>query len=293
MPTTTAAPDGAEYVLTGTKYLVPAATVATAFLVPATTPDGTAVFLVDADTAGLQVREQHLSDGDVVGLIELDGVRVAADRRVGTDEVRPPSAWWTCSPSRRCAVQLGVTEGAIALTAEYAKTREQFDRPIGTFQAVSQRLADGYIDTRFQALTRVAGRMAARRGPSRRGGHRHGQALGRGRRPPDRPHDRAHPRRRGRRPATARPTATSPRPRATSSSTAARRNRRCASAGSWPPNRRDDPGPAPRPSRAGHPGTADPRPRRGPGASSSPTPRPGPLRSRACSTRSALPMSGC
>ena len=52
-----------------------------------------------------------------------------------------------------CAVQLGVTEGAIVLTAEYAKTREQFDRPIGSFQAVAQRLADGYIDTRFLSLT--------------------------------------------------------------------------------------------------------------------------------------------
>ncbi len=52
-----------------------------------------------------------------------------------------------------CAVQLGVTEGAVALTAAYAKTREQFDRPIATFQAVAQRLADGYIDTRFLALT--------------------------------------------------------------------------------------------------------------------------------------------
>src|SRR5687768_606782 len=83
VPTTTATPVGDEYVLTGTKYLVPAATVATMFLVPATTPSGTAVFLVDPDTRGLRVQEQHLSDGDVVGLLELDEVRVAAERRVG------------------------------------------------------------------------------------------------------------------------------------------------------------------------------------------------------------------
>ena len=51
------------------------------------------------------------------------------------------------------AEQLGVTEGALALTAAYAKTREQFGRPIGTFQAVSQRLADGYIDVLAQRLT--------------------------------------------------------------------------------------------------------------------------------------------
>ncbi len=153
VPTTTAAEDGAEYVLSGAKYLVPAATVATMFVVPATTPNGTAVFLVDPDTDGLLVREQHLSDGDVVGLLELDGVRVAADRRVGTDDGVAAQRLMNLLTVASCAVQLGVTEGAIALTAEYAKTREQFDRPIATFQAVSQRLADGYIDTRFQALT--------------------------------------------------------------------------------------------------------------------------------------------
>ncbi len=149
VPTTTAAQDGEDHVLTGTKYLVPAATVATLFLVPATTPDGAAVFLVEADASGLTIGEQHLSDGDVAGLVELDGVRVAADRRVDGVTQRLVDLLTVAT----CAVQLGVTEGAVSLTAEYAKTREQFDRPIGTFQAVAQRLADGYIDTRFLALT--------------------------------------------------------------------------------------------------------------------------------------------
>jgi alkylation response protein AidB-like acyl-CoA dehydrogenase len=153
VPTTTATPDGDEYVLTGTKYLVPAATVATTFLVPATTPSGTAIFLVDPGTPGLRVQEQHLSDGDVVGLLDLDDVRVAADRRVGSDDGEAAQRLVDLLTVASCAVQLGITEGAVALTAEYAKTREQFDRPIGTFQAVAQRLADGYIDTRFQALT--------------------------------------------------------------------------------------------------------------------------------------------
>ena len=153
VPTTTATPDGEEYVLSGTKYVVPAATVATTFLVPATTTSGTAVFLVDPGTAGVTVQEQHLSDGDVVGLLELDDVRVAADRRVGDDDGEAAQRLVDLLTVASCAVQLGVTEGAVALTAEYAKTREQFDRPIGTFQAVAQRLADGYIDTRFQALT--------------------------------------------------------------------------------------------------------------------------------------------
>ena len=164
VPTTTAAEDDGEFVITGTKYLVPAAGEATAFLVPATTPAGTAVFLVDAGTSGLRVQEQHLSDGDVVGLLELDGARVTSDRRVGAADGEAAQRLVDLLTVATCAVQLGVTEGAVTLTAEYAKTREQFDRPIGTFQAVSQRLADGYIDTRLQALTvwQAAWRLAER-----------------------------------------------------------------------------------------------------------------------------------
>ncbi len=47
----------------------------------------------------------------------------------------------------------GVARWCLDTAVAYAKVREQFDRPIGTFQAVAQRLADGYIDTRFLALT--------------------------------------------------------------------------------------------------------------------------------------------
>jgi alkylation response protein AidB-like acyl-CoA dehydrogenase len=44
------------------------------------------------------------------------------------------------------AYQLGVVERSLELTASYARTRVQFDRPIGAFQAVAQRLADAHID---------------------------------------------------------------------------------------------------------------------------------------------------
>jgi 3-oxocholest-4-en-26-oyl-CoA dehydrogenase beta subunit len=52
-----------------------------------------------------------------------------------------------------CALQLGVTERALELTAEYASQRVQFSRPIGAFQAVSQRLADAWIDVEAIRLT--------------------------------------------------------------------------------------------------------------------------------------------
>jgi 3-oxocholest-4-en-26-oyl-CoA dehydrogenase beta subunit len=52
-----------------------------------------------------------------------------------------------------CALAIGVCEEALRMTAEYTKTREQFDRPIATFQAVGQRAADSYIDTEAIRLT--------------------------------------------------------------------------------------------------------------------------------------------
>ncbi|GAA4952544.1 acyl-CoA dehydrogenase family protein [Actinoplanes utahensis] len=45
-----------------------------------------------------------------------------------------------------CATQLGIVERALEMTASYARERIQFGRPIGSFQAVSQRLADAWID---------------------------------------------------------------------------------------------------------------------------------------------------
>jgi alkylation response protein AidB-like acyl-CoA dehydrogenase len=45
-----------------------------------------------------------------------------------------------------CAIQVGVCDRALRLTAEYTTGREQFNRPIATFQAVQQRVADAYID---------------------------------------------------------------------------------------------------------------------------------------------------
>ena len=45
-----------------------------------------------------------------------------------------------------CAIQLGVAERALRMAAAYTTQREQFGRPIGSFQAVQQRMADAFID---------------------------------------------------------------------------------------------------------------------------------------------------
>ncbi|MGB8390807.1 acyl-CoA dehydrogenase family protein [Mycobacterium sp.] len=146
-----ATPSGDGYRLTGTRTQVGFAPVADAFLVPAETDSGTAVFLVSADDPGVSVTAIQTTGLGSVGHLELAGTEVDATRRVGGAEV---VSWLdTLFTLGRSAFQLGVLERGLQLTAEYARTREQFDRPIGSFQAVGQRLADGYIDVKGLRLT--------------------------------------------------------------------------------------------------------------------------------------------
>ncbi|HEY0228775.1 MAG TPA: acyl-CoA dehydrogenase family protein, partial [Mycobacterium sp.] len=140
----TSAGDG--YRLTGTRTQVGFGPVADAFLVPAETDSGTAVFLVAADDPGVTLTPLQTTGLRSVAHLALDGTQLDARRQVGGAEV---AAWLgTLSTLGRSAYQLGVLDRGLQMTAEYAREREQFDRPIGSFQAVAQRLADGYIDVK-------------------------------------------------------------------------------------------------------------------------------------------------
>ena len=155
LPTTTADFDGEHWLLTGTKVVVPAGAIAELFVVPAQTTDGVTAFLVHPDDPGVAIIRQRISDGDVVARLELNRAAVPAARILGGIGTGAEVVDWLQQrlTVAACAMQLGIVQGALELTAQYAKTREQFGRPIGTFQAVSQRLADGYIDVLGAELT--------------------------------------------------------------------------------------------------------------------------------------------
>jgi len=142
---------GEGYRLTGTRTQVGFGPVADAFLVPAETDSGTAVFLVTANDPGVSVSALETTGLGSVGHLTLDGTQLEGTRTVGGAEA---VAWLeTLATLGGSAFQLGVLERGLQMTAEYARTREQFDRPIGSFQAVGQRLADGYIDVKGLRLT--------------------------------------------------------------------------------------------------------------------------------------------
>lgn len=153
-PGTQATPIGDGWVLNGTKIVVPAGPVADALLVSASTPEGPAVFIVGVDDPGVRVQAQHTVNLEAAGWLELADVRVGADRLLAPDDGAAVVAWLDERGTVGvCALQLGVAERALEMTAAYGRERKQFGRPIGSFQAVAQRLADAYVDVEAIRLT--------------------------------------------------------------------------------------------------------------------------------------------
>jgi 3-oxocholest-4-en-26-oyl-CoA dehydrogenase beta subunit len=164
-PGTATSPAAGRWLLNGTKTAVPAATRADLILVPAATAAGPAVFLVAPDDPGVRVEPQRLVDGDVAGRLELTRAEIPGDRVLGGTQAGAEIIDWLAARGTvgQCALQYGVLARALELTSEHAKSRVQFGRPVGAFQAVAQRLADAYIDVEGVRLTmwQAAWRLAA------------------------------------------------------------------------------------------------------------------------------------
>ena len=144
VPRTTARADGDAWRLTGAKELVPAGQLAAAIVVSAVADDGPGLFVVETGGEGVDVTPVRTTNGEPFADVELtDAVGWRLREQEGADIVRG-----LCSRALvgLCAIQVGVAERALKLAASYTSEREQFGRPIGSFQAVQQRLADAFID---------------------------------------------------------------------------------------------------------------------------------------------------
>lgn len=148
-PATTATPDGAGWRLNGVKHLVPAAHVAERILVPAATPEGPGLFIVDPNAEGVVLTRQELTNCEPAFRLELANVSVSADDLLGS-EVKSGATRieraFDCALTALAAMQLGVSEKAIDITVGYVSQREQFGAPTGSFPPVQHRCADMYID---------------------------------------------------------------------------------------------------------------------------------------------------
>ncbi len=172
-PAPVARPDGAGYVLDGVVPLVPGGLDAAMALVSARLPGGEmGVFCVPVGSDGFSVEPVEVTTGRTEARFELVGVVIGPEARLGGDDADGAGIVDFIELRARvglCMLMAGAARAAVELAAVYTRQRHQFDRPIATFQAVSQRAGDSYIDieairlTAYQAAWRVAtGRTAHR-----------------------------------------------------------------------------------------------------------------------------------
>ncbi|WP_034268947.1 acyl-CoA dehydrogenase family protein [Haloechinothrix halophila] len=143
--------DRASWRLTGTKTSVPYATQASHVLVTATTPDGVGVFLLDPHGEGVTATSAPTSIGAAEHTLTL--ADAPADL-LGTDTTGATAAALRDNGvAGALALGSGALAGALELTTEHLRTRHQFGKPLATFQAVAQQIADVYIAARTVELS--------------------------------------------------------------------------------------------------------------------------------------------
>jgi 3-oxo-4-pregnene-20-carboxyl-CoA dehydrogenase alpha subunit len=159
--------DSASGTVTGVKLGVPYAAAARWILVPAgrdddrtasgaaNTASGAAstavVVAVAADSPGLSCERTHSSSG-------LPEYTVRLERTPVRHVLNPPAVvdLYRCLVTGACAVADGAVAAALDLTTQHIRAREQFGRPLATFQAVAQQIADVYATARTLHLATVS-----------------------------------------------------------------------------------------------------------------------------------------
>lgn len=139
-----------NYILNGTKMFVPFANVSEKLLVVSRTrktddaSSGITVFIVDADAPGIHVEEIPTTAKDKKCEVAFKNVSVPETRLLG----EPDNGWQILefllynATILKCAEISGSAQAALDITTRYVRERMQFDKPIGSFQAVQHRLVD-------------------------------------------------------------------------------------------------------------------------------------------------------
>lgn len=140
---------GKGWSLSGTKVNVMDGSNADLLLVSAETSKGPTLFAVDAKAKGVKITANKLVDETRhTATVKLTNVKVGEDAVIGTAgrarkalEKALPKIWVALA-----AEMLGSTRRILHTAVEYAKVREQFGRPIGSFQGVKHRLVDRFAE---------------------------------------------------------------------------------------------------------------------------------------------------
>ena len=169
---TSATANGDGYVINGAKVVVVHGGQADYLIVSARSSgqqrdtNGISLFLVPADTAGVNRRDYRTIDGQRAADIRFENVRLPASALLGG-----AGAGWEILDAASdygvtllCAEAIGAMEALNAATLEYLKTRQQFGVPIGKFQALQHRMAEMFMQ--YQQASSMATLAAVKVGSS-------------------------------------------------------------------------------------------------------------------------------
>lgn len=150
---TTATAAGKGFKLNGTKLFVPYAMVSDYILVAAKDDKKGDVnlYIVDAKSAGVSTKVMPTMSNDKQCQVVLKDVEVAAEAVI-------PCGWEKLEKTMgkiavaKCLEMLGGAQQVLEMTVEYAKTRIQFERPIGSFQAIQHHCSNMAVDLESSRL---------------------------------------------------------------------------------------------------------------------------------------------
>jgi 3-oxocholest-4-en-26-oyl-CoA dehydrogenase beta subunit len=155
IPPVTASAAGGGWVLNGTELAVPQAHLAQRIIVPARTGDDIVLLLVDPTSPGVSLERTVTTNREIHPHLHLADVAVPADDVLaGTADGRTAlQAMIVMATAGLCALQVGVCESALRQTALYLNQRNQFGRPLSSFQGTMLRAADAAIDIEAMRVT--------------------------------------------------------------------------------------------------------------------------------------------
>lgn len=144
---TRAAQDAQGWTLRGSKFFIRPGAHWHGLIVPASTQEGTLLFWVPRDAAGLTVTTRTLADGSLCADVLMAGVRLGPGQVLASAQRAGHALEQALDYARlgAAAELLGVIRGALEMSLDYLRTREQFGVVIGSFQALRHRAVELYL----------------------------------------------------------------------------------------------------------------------------------------------------
>jgi len=152
---TTATLDGSDYLLNGSKLYITNGPVADVLLVYAKTSrekgaKGISAFIVEKDFPGFKVAQKLIKmgfRGSQTAELVFENCRVPITNRVGEEDtgVKIVMSGLDLERAMISPICLGIAERALELSLEFAQTRQQFGKPIASFQMIQSKLADMFV----------------------------------------------------------------------------------------------------------------------------------------------------